>query len=169
MKKMLSALLLSAAVGSVNAATFSVDVDIDVTIGDTPLVLEQTQAMQFPTLAIDEAAREGAFCSTGANTRGLGNAIATSANSLCPNQAGTPAIATLTGVPNAVVTYTYNVPTQTEAGVSFTGLNTTRTAVLAASGSVQTIPLTASVTLENSNEVSSGTYQFTYDITAAYQ
>lgn len=152
------------------ADTFTVDVDVDLTVGQTPLTLLQTAAMSFPQVKVDEATKVGADChSANINGTGFDNNPATNANSLCPGLVGSQSIVEFTGVPNAVITVTQAASAQTTNGMQFTVNGSTFTRTLSGTDGKTSSNLTGTVTMVDKDAVSSGLLTFSYDVTAAYQ
>lgn len=172
MKKTLVALSMLAATSVANAETFTVDVDVDVTLGEILLQLNQTQAMAFPQVKIDEATQEGSYCDAtdSVNTRGFNNLTANNSNSLCPGLAGARSLVEFVGVPNAVISVARTAATQDAAGLRFTVTNGgTSNRTLSADGGTTSVGLNGRVTLQDKDLVTDGVVSFTYNITAAYQ
>lgn len=172
MKKSLAFLSMLAVSSIATAETFTVDVDVEVTIGEILLNLAQTQAMAFPQVKVDEATKEGSFCDANdsTNTRGLGNAVANNSNSLCPNLAGSRSLVTFTGVPNSVVSIAQSATTQDAAGMRFTVTNgSTFNRTLSGVDGTANVALNGRVTLQDKDLVDDGILEFNYEVSAAYQ
>ncbi|UAA39858.1 hypothetical protein KIH87_05755 [Paraneptunicella aestuarii] len=153
------------------ADTFTVDVDVDVTLGETPLSLVQTAAMSFPQVKVDEATVVGADChSSSSNGTGFDNRTATNANSLCPGLNGSESQVTFTGVPNAVISVTQGSTAQTTNGMRFTtNYNSAFTRTLSGTDGTTNVSMQGTITMVDKAAVSDGLLTFTYDVSAAYQ
>ena len=178
--KTLKAPLLLAATFSalsinVLAETYTVQVELNSTVGETPLVATQTQAMSYPVLEISEATQTGAACvvDTSANNIGYDGEPATSKNSLCPGERGVFARVEFSGAPNAVITLERRLPLQEINGIRFGwhGEDWKRSDTLtltAENGTAHTL-LYSSVELFDKSQATDSVMDFTYDISAAYQ
>ena len=156
---------------SSQAETYYVDLDVDVTVGETPLNLVQVQNMRFPQVKIDNATQEGATCFTNNtnNVSPITGKQTTNADSLCPGLNGQGSIVELSGSPNAVVNITQSAPTQVENGIAFQVQGGTSTVQLSNTEGKTNVTLVGVATLKNKQDIASGLITFSYDITAAYQ
>lgn len=158
------------------AESYTVTVNLNSSIGETPLLTEQVQAMSYPELEVNEATLEGASCvaSGRVNSHGFNGQVATNANSLCPGATGQASITEFTGVPNAFVSVDYNITAQESNGVRFSGsngspANGTVTRTLSNNEGKATLELHSSVRMYDKSLVNDAVMEFSYDIAAAYQ
>jgi len=179
--KTLKAPLLLAATFSalsinVLAETYTVQVELNSTVGETPLTATQTQAMNYPVLNVDQATKEGSMCvaNSKANEIGFDGQPTTNANSLCPGDTALYATVQFKGVPNAMIYLERSINTQDKNGVRFAhwdgqsyqyALNTT----LPGETGSYNFNLWSSVTLLDKSQVTDAVMEFTYDISGAYQ
>lgn len=156
---------------SSQAETYYVDLDVDVTVGETPLSLAQVQNMRFPQVKIDNATQEGATCfsSNTNNVSPLTGKQTTNADSLCPGLNGQESIVEISGSPNAVVNINQSAPTQLENGIAFQVQGGASTVQLSNTEGKTNVTLRGLVTLKNKQDIAPGLITFSYDITAAYQ
>lgn len=157
--------------GSVQAETYYVDLDVDVTVGETPLSLTQVQNMRFPQVKIDNATQEGATCFS-TNTNNVSPTTGkqtTNADSLCPGLNGQESIVEISGSPNALVNINQSASTQLENGIAFQVQGGVTTVQLSNTEGKTRVTLPGVVTLQNKQDIAPGLITFSYDITAAYQ
>jgi len=159
------------------AETYTVQVELNSTIGETPLVTEQTQAMSYPVLEVNEATKEGTICVASLeifNDKGFDGETASNANSLCPNATALRAEIQFTGVPGAIITTHRSIPLQEQHGVRFAhrdgeALNLVYNLLLSADEGTGITAIASSITLIDKFQVTDAVMEFTYDISAAYQ
>jgi len=158
------------------AETYTVSVEMNSSIGETPLVAEQTQAMSYPVLEVNEATQEGSMCvaSGQVNSTGFNGQTATNANSLCPGATGNGSIVQFTGVPNAIVTVERSIVSQELNGVRFAHYDgnpwqNVSNLTLNGSDGIGITGLWSSVTLFDKSQATDSVMEFNYQISAAYQ
>ena len=158
------------------AETYTVQVELNSTIGETPLDITETQTMSYPVLKVDQATKEGAKCVANSKTNSLGfdEQLASNVNSLCPGATALHSILQLKGVPNALVTIEHVIDIQEQSGVRFAhwdGLDYQKvyTRQLSAGDGIFNTGLTSSITLIDKSQVTDTVMEFIYDISAAYQ
>lgn len=173
----ISALLVGAsATLMANAASFNVQVEINNILGNTPLAINETRAVSFPVINVDEATSENTICVAnghsgvnkyinGSNTN---SGFHTSATSLCPGVTVPGSLVRISGTPNASISVALATTAQTQGGFEFTGSNGTSNRVLNGSGNYDT-GIAATLKLLDKASVTSGLLTFNYDVTAAYQ
>lgn len=177
LKTAVATALLTSAFGAISE-TYTVEVALNSSIGETPLVATQKVAMSYPELHVSEITKEGAICylspsSLYDNSKGFDGAVATSVNSLCPNLSGTRAVIELSGIPNAAITVHSKLPLQVQSGVRFGWLGaeydvTSSQAHLNENGTLTT-SLGSSIDLVDKSQVTDSLLVFNYEITGAYQ
>jgi len=159
------------------AETYTVQVELNSTIGETPLVATETQPMTYPVLEVNQATKEGASCIARVgydNTNGFDNLPASNVNSLCAGSTPLRAEVQFTGVPNAVISYERNLIIQEQYGVRFAhwdGKDFQRVDISTLSpeqGKLST-SLSSAIILFDKSQVTDAVMEFTYDISAAYQ
>ena len=163
---------------NVSAETYTVEVQLNSSVGETPLSAVETIPMTYPELNVTEATQVGAICYVGGgvnytNDRGYDGAVATVANSLCPNLTGSHTAVEFTGASNAVISVNYRLPLQVQNGVRFGWLGaeydyTQNGSSLDANGKFLAT-LGSSIDLVDKSQVSDGLLVFNYEITGAYQ
>jgi len=159
------------------AETYTVQVELNSTIGETPLVTEQTQAMSYPVLEVNEATKEGSICVASLeifNDKGFDGETASNANSLCPNATALRAEIQFTGVPGAIITTHRSIPLQEQHGMRFAHregetLDLVSNLLLSAESGTGITAIASSITLIDKSQVTDAVMEFTYDISAAYQ
>lgn len=168
--------LLFAFVSSSIAETYTVLVEMDSLLGDTPLTATQTQAISYPVLKVDQATKQGAACIANGqqNNTGFDNGASNNVNSLCPGGVGTLASMQFVGTPNALISYERSIELQVQNGVRFAhwdglAFSDSRVAVLSANDGTFSTGLASSITLIDKTQVTDGIMEFSYDISAAYQ
>lgn len=155
---------------TVLAETYTVDVDVDVAIGRTPLTVTQIQAMRFPQVRIDEATEIGAICYSSAGNSIFGNgAKATNVNSLCPDLTGSESQVEVSGVRNAFISLIQTAPAQTTNGIQFRVYESSTSVRLSGNEGKTITSLLGYITLQDKQAITSGLITFSYDVTAAYQ
>lgn len=178
--KTLKAPLLLAATFSalsinVLAETYTVQVELNSTIGETPLEIIQTQAMSYPLLEVNEATVNGANCLAISkdNTTGFDGQPATDKNSLCPNDVARRAEIRFKGAHNALITFERILSIQEKNGVRFAHWDgnpytNVYNAQLSEDGWFNSA-LSSSIILVDKSQVTDSVMEFTYDISASYQ
>jgi len=157
------------------AETYTVQVELSSTVGETPLVATQTRAMSYPVLEVNEATQEGASCLVGNSTNetGFDGETATKRNSLCPGERGFPARVEFSGAPNALLSFERRLPLQEQNGIRFgwKGRESVHvgTLTLSQEEGIAHTELGSSVELFDKSQVTDAVMEFTYDISAAYQ
>jgi len=158
------------------AETYTVQVELNSTIDEIPLVATQTQAMTYPVLEVNQATKEGSKCiaDSAPETKGFDNQPATNVNSLCPGGTALHAAVQFKGVPSAVISYERSLIVQEQHGVRFAHwdgktLQRVDNAILSADEGILNTGLSSSVTLMDKSQVTDAVMEFTYDISAAYQ
>lgn len=158
------------------AETYTVQVELNSSIGETPLVATQTQTMSYPVLEVNEITQEGANCiaSSRANEEGFNGQAATNANSLCPGSIGQSSSIVFSGVPNAIISIGWSIASQEANGIRFANTDGqagsgTLTRTLSSVEGKTVLEKWSSVTLIDKSQVTDAVMEFTYDISAAYQ
>jgi len=161
---------------NVLAETYTVQVELNSTIGETPLTITESQAMNYPILEVNEATKEGATCVANGkvNETGLDGELANNINSLCPGDTATNTIALFTGVPNALISFERTINIQEKSGLRFSyfggkALQVVGISQLSAERGTLVTNLGSTITLFDKNQVTDAVMEFTYDISAAYQ
>lgn len=179
--KTLKAPLLLAATFSafsinVLAETYTVQVELNSTVGETPLEATQTRPMSYPVLKVDQATEEGANCValSKVNETGYDGLPATNVNSLCPGGTASYAGVQFKGVPNAAISMEQVINIQEKNGLRFahhdgTPFQHTFYIKLSEDEGIYRTGLSSSVTLVDKSQVTDSVMEFTYDISAAYQ
>jgi len=175
-----TALLLATTLSALSinaiAETYTVTVEMNSSIGETPLVATQTQAMAYPVLEVNEATQEGANCLVvdKVNDTGFDGLPAKNTNSLCPGEIGQSGRVEWTGTPGAILSIEFSIDPQEQNGVRFTGWDgepdhqvITRT--LSSNEGVASFGLWSSIELFDKSQVTDAVMEFTYDISASYQ
>lgn len=175
-KSLIVAGVMAALSSVATAETYTVTVEMNSSIGETPLVATQTQGMSYPVLEVNEATQENATCwATGsANNRGFNNQPATNANSLCPGATGSGSVVQLSGVPSAIVSVQRSIVAQEQNGVRFVGsslsaYNDVRNYTLSNSDGTTNVDLHSAIVMFDKSLVTDAVMEFSYDISAAYQ
>ena len=156
------------AVGAAKAKTFNVSVEVNSTIGEIPIVINLTQAMAFPILDISDATQNGAYCYTNNNEYVVGE-YATKRNSMCPRLLGRRAEYTFIGAPHAVISYSGGAENQIVNGIQFYTSHAGGTVTLDSVNGTYKTNLAGYLKLIDRTLVQDGTYEYTYEINAAYQ
>lgn len=175
-KSLIVAGVMAALSSVATAESYKVTVEMNSSIGETPLIAKQTQAMSYPVIEVNEATQEGAICraTDSANTTGNDNRTATNANSLCPGATGSRSIVQFTGVPSAIITVERGIAVQEKNGVRFgstsgTTYNDVRNFTLSNGDGSADIDLSSAIVMFDKALVTDATMEFNYDISAAYQ
>ena len=179
-KKLKSPLLLAATFSALSinalAETYTVQVELNSTIDEIPLVATETQAMTYPVLEVNQATKEGSKCvaDSRAETTGFDGAPATNVNSLCPGATGLHAKVQFKGVPSALISYELTLDIQEQNGIRFAhwdgkALQNVYDRQLSADEGIFNAGLSTSVTLMDKSQVTDAVMEFTYGISAAYQ
>lgn len=163
---------------NVSAETYTVEVQLNSSVGEAPLSAVETIPMTYPELNVTEATQVGAICYVGggvnhSNDRGYDGAAATAANSLCPNLTSTFSHVEFTGAPSAAITVRYQLPLQVQSGVRFGWLGAeydeTRSGTLSATDGTFVATMGSSIDLVDKSQVTDSVLVFNYIITGAYQ
>jgi len=161
---------------NVLAETYTVQVELNSTIGETPLEATQTRPMSYPVLKVDQATEEGANCValSKVNETGYDGLPATNVNSLCPGGTASYAGVQFKGVPNAAISIEQVINIQEKNGLRFahhdgTPFQQTFHIKLSDDEGIYRTGLSSSVTLVDKSQVTDAVMEFTYGISAAYQ
>jgi len=173
---LLIAIALSALSINALAETYTVQVELNSTVDEIPLVATQTQAMTYPVLEVNQATKEGSKCigDSVPNTKGFDDQPATNVNSLCPGSTALHAAVQFTGVPSAAISIARTLLVQEQHGVKFAhsdgkAFQHVYNAILSADEGIFKTGLWSSVTLFDKSQVTDAVMEFTYDVSAAYQ
>ncbi len=171
------ALFVAGAVMSASLAqaeNFSVEIEVNSATGTIPLIVQESAAFTFPIINIDESSTEGSSCFADGSRKNIyvdgfsSRGTHTTATSICAGETVAPAGIRITGAPNALLTMTRSVPSQTQSGFEFTGTDDVTNPRLDTAG-VHNTTVASTLILRDKAAVTSGLLSFSYDVTAAYQ
>lgn len=174
LKSLIACALFSAVSMQSSAAVYTFSVDVNSRVGEIPLQADETQAMSYPTLDVNDATKAGAYCwAYGKNSYGVDGRAATEANSLCPQLTPLHSIVRFSGVPKSYITINQKIPEQDQGGFRFhyydgKTLDSTTTYYINADGVVD-VPTYSRITMINKDDVTDGSLTFTYEVIGAYQ
>jgi|GEM_PF-1062151 len=175
-KSLIVAGVMAALSSMATAETYVVEVELNSSLGENPLVATETQAMNYPVLEVNEATQHGAVCwaNGGTNNTGFDGRASTSVNSLCPGAKGLGARVQFSGVPSAVISVERSLLTTELNGVRFAhtdgkSYSDVRNVTLSANEGLTTVGLDSSVILFDRSQVIDAVMEFSYDISASYQ
>jgi len=158
------------------AETYTVQVELNSTIDEIPLVATETQAMTYPVLEVNQATKEGSKCvaDSRAEAEGFDGQPATNVNSLCPGATALHSKIQFKGVPSVAISIERTLLVQEQHGVKFAhsdgkAFQHVYNTILSADEGIFNLGLWSSVTLMDKSQVTDAVMEFTYGISAAYQ